>query len=80
MLAGSANIYALPIDIYGSQNAGFTVSALTFAFGVLQAIISPLIGWLADHGLYHQVVWLVMVPAVLSSIVLLGCRPQEREI
>ena len=80
VLAGSANIYALPIDIYGPQNAGFTVSALTFAFGVLQAVISPLIGWLADHGLYHQVVWLVTVPAVLSSIVLLGCRPQKQEI
>jgi ACS family hexuronate transporter-like MFS transporter len=75
VLAGSVNIYALPIDIYGAANAGFTVSALTFAFGVLQAVISPMIGWLADHGLYHQVVWLVTLPAVLSSVVLLGCKP-----
>jgi ACS family hexuronate transporter-like MFS transporter len=77
VLAGSVNIYALPIDIYGAENAGFTVSALTFAYGVLQAVISPLIGWLADHGLYHQVVWLVTVPAVISSIVLLGCNSKE---
>jgi ACS family hexuronate transporter-like MFS transporter len=78
VLAGSVNIYALPIDIYGPGNAGFTVSALTFAYGVLQAVISPVVGWLGDHGLYHQVVWLVTVPALLSSITLLGCRPKER--
>jgi len=76
VLAGSVNIYALPIDIYGAKNAGFTVAALTFAFGVLQAVLSPTIGWMADHGLYRQVVWLVTVPAVLSSITLLGCRPK----
>lgn len=78
VLAGSVNIYALPIDIYGAENAGFTVSALTFAFGLLQAIISPMIGWLGDHGLYQQVVWLVTVPAVLSSFALLGCHPKGR--
>ena len=78
VLAGSVNIYALPIDIYGAKNAGLAVSALTFAYGVLQAVLSPLVGWLGDHGLYHQVVWLVTVPALLSSITLLGCRPKER--
>ncbi|MBV9034928.1 MAG: MFS transporter [Acidobacteriaceae bacterium] len=80
VLAGSVNIYALPIDMYGAKNAGFTVSALTFAYGVLQAVISPLIGFLGDHGLYRQVVWLVTVPAVLSSITLLGCNPSGGSI
>jgi hypothetical protein len=80
VLAGSVNIYALPIDLYGANNAGITVSALTFAYGVLQAIVSPMIGWLGDHGLYHQVVWLVTVPAMLSSIALLGCSPNGRSI
>ena len=78
VLAGSVNIYALPIDIYGARNAGVAVAALTFAYGVLQAVISPMIGWLGDHGLYHQVIWLVTVPSVLSAIILLGCHPQER--
>jgi MFS transporter, ACS family, hexuronate transporter len=77
VLAGSVNIYALPIDLYGAANAGFAIAALTFSFGVLQAIISPMIGWLGDHGLYHQVVWLVTIPAVLGSIVLLGCYPRR---
>lgn len=77
VLAGSVNIYALPIDIYGAKQAGFTVSALTFAYGVLQAVVSPMIGSLGDHGLYRQVIWLVTVPAVLSSITLLGYRPKE---
>jgi MFS transporter, ACS family, hexuronate transporter len=79
VLAGSVNIYALPIDIYGARNAGFAISALTFAFGVLQAMISPMIGFLADRGLYQQIVWLVTVPSFLSSVTLLGCRSNKRE-
>ncbi len=78
VLAGSVNIYALPIDIYGAENAGFAVSALTFAFGVVQAVISPIIGWLGDQGSYGRAVWLVTVPAILSSLTLLGCRPTNR--
>jgi MFS transporter, ACS family, hexuronate transporter len=78
VLAGSVNIYALPIDIYGARNAGFAISALTLAFGVLQAIISPMIGSLADRGLYQQIVWLVTVPSFLSAVTLLGCRPRDR--
>lgn len=73
LLAGSVNIYALPIDIFGAQRAGGAIAALTFAFGLLQTAISPIIGWLADRGLYSQVVWLVTLPALFSGLVLMGC-------
>ena len=69
-LAGSVNIYALPIDLYGPSRAGFTISALTFAFGVLQTVISPIVGWLGDHRLYHQVAFLAAVPPVLGALTL----------
>ena len=61
-LAGSVNIYALPIDLYGPQRSGMAIAALTCAFGLLQTVISPLIGFLADHHLYTQVVWMVTAP------------------
>jgi MFS transporter, ACS family, hexuronate transporter len=76
-LAGSVNIYALPIDLYGPQRSGIAIAALTFAFGILQTIISPIIGFLADHKLYTEVVWLVTVPLVLAALVLMACKPDS---
>jgi ACS family hexuronate transporter-like MFS transporter len=70
VLCGSVNIYALPIDLFGAQHTGMALAALTFAYGILQAVISPIIGFLSDHHLYTQVVWLVTVPLVLSALVL----------
>lgn len=71
-LAGSVNIYALPIDIFGPARSGIAIAALTCAFGVLQTVISPVIGYLADHRLYTQVIWIATIPLVLSAIVLMG--------
>jgi len=47
--AQSVNIYALPLDIFGANRAAFAISALTFAFGIMQAVTSPLIGGLVDR-------------------------------
>ena len=75
-LAGSVNIYAIPIDLYGAARSGLAISALTCAYGVLQTVISPIIGYLSDHKLYTEVVWIVTVPPILSSIVLMGVRQE----
>ena len=69
-LAGSVNIYALPIDIFGPARAGLAIAALTCAFGLMQTAISPLIGFLSDHRLYSGVVWIVTLPLLLSALVL----------
>src|SRR5207249_2521632 len=78
-LAGSVNIYSIPIDLYGAARAGLAISALTCAYGLLQTVISPVIGYLADHELYTQVVWIVTVPLILSSVVLMGVRSGRTE-
>jgi ACS family hexuronate transporter-like MFS transporter len=78
LLSGSVNIYALPLDIFGAEHAGMAIAALTFAFGLLQTVISPVIGWLGDHNLYSLVVWLVTIPPLISAVTLLGCS-QRRE-
>jgi MFS transporter, ACS family, hexuronate transporter len=71
-LAGSVNIYAIPIDLYGAARSGLAISALTCAYGLLQTVISPIIGYLSDQKLYTEVVWIVTVPPILSSLVLMG--------
>ncbi len=78
-LAGSVNIYALPIDLYGAARSGVALSALTFAFGMLQTLTSPLIGMMGDHGLYRQVVWIATAPLLLSAWTLMGCRTPAGE-
>lgn len=45
----STNLYALPIDMFGAGRAAFGVSALTFAYGLMQAFVSPAIGSIVDH-------------------------------
>ena len=42
--AMSTNVYVMPIDFFGISRAAFGVSALTFAYGIMQALVSPLIG------------------------------------
>lgn len=73
-LSGSVNIYALPIDLFGPERSGLAISALTFAYGLLQTVISPVIGYLGDRHLYHEVVWGVTLLPLLSCLVLLALR------
>lgn len=77
VLAGSVNIYAIPIDLYGAAHSGLAISALTCAFGVLQTVISPIIGFLSDHKLYTEVVWFVTAPLLLSALVLMGVKRES---
>jgi ACS family hexuronate transporter-like MFS transporter len=76
-LAGSVNIYALPIDIYGAGRSGVAIAALTCAFAILQTVLSPVIGYLADHRLYTEVLWLVTLPLIASALVLQGVKVRD---
>lgn len=60
--AGSVNLYTIPVDIWGGEHAGTAISALVFAYGLLQTAISPVIGSLVDHYGYTPVCWLVALP------------------
>ena len=47
-MAFSVNLYALPIDYFGPERAGFGIAALTFAYGLMQTVTSPAIGRAVD--------------------------------
>jgi ACS family hexuronate transporter-like MFS transporter len=47
-VAMSVNIYAMPLDMFGAARAGFAVAVLTFAYGLMQTVVSPLVGRLVD--------------------------------
>jgi ACS family hexuronate transporter-like MFS transporter len=48
-LAISTNLYAMPIDFFGAGHAAFGVSILTASYGLMQTVLSPLIGSMVDH-------------------------------
>jgi ACS family hexuronate transporter-like MFS transporter len=60
--AGSVNLYTIPVDIWGGERAGIAISALVFAYGLLQTGISPVIGALVDHFGFTPVCWMVALP------------------
>ena len=62
ILAGSVNIYTIPVDIWGGERAGSAIAALGFAYGLMQFAVSPFIGWLVDHFGFTPVCWLVALP------------------
>lgn len=69
--AMSANIYAMPIDFFGMGRAAFGVAALTAAYGLMQAVISPAIGRVIDHVGFSPVC------VALSVFPLLACLTLE---
>jgi hypothetical protein len=68
------NIYTIPVDIWGGERAGTAIAALVCAYGLLQTVISPLIGTLVDHFGYTPVFWLVALPPMGGWLLLRTLR------
>lgn len=63
--AWSVNHYTLPIDIYGAGRAAFSVSALVFAYGVMQAAIStPLASVIERYGFQPVCFLFALLPLI----------------
>jgi MFS transporter, ACS family, hexuronate transporter len=45
----SVNLYALPLDLFGVERAAFGAASLTGAYGLMQTVISPAIGYVVDR-------------------------------
>ena len=46
------------------------ISALGFAYGLMQFVVSPLIGYLVDHFGFTPVCWLVALPPFAGWLLL----------
>ncbi|HSK10630.1 MAG TPA: MFS transporter [Vicinamibacterales bacterium] len=73
-VAMSANIYAMPLDLFGARRAAFAVSVLTASYGLMQAVVSPLFGRLIDQVGFGPVCGLTgLLPlAALGVLALVG--------
>ena len=75
--AGSVNLYTIPLDIWGGEHAGVAISALVFAYGLLQTAISPVIGSLVDRVGFTPVCWLVALPPLAGWLLLRTMRGND---
>ncbi len=75
--AGSVNLYTIPVDIWGGERAGTAISSLVFAYGLLQTVISPVIGNLVDHFGFTPVCWLVALPPFGGWLLLRTIRTES---
>lgn len=76
-LCMSTNVYAMPIDFFGAARAAFGVSALTFAYGVMQAAVSPLIGRMIDlYGFTSVCETFSVLPLFAVAILQVTGRPK----
>jgi ACS family hexuronate transporter-like MFS transporter len=55
------NVHILPVDIFGHDVAGLSVSVLACSYGLVQALISPLVGATVDRFGFPAVCFLLSV-------------------
>jgi MFS transporter, ACS family, hexuronate transporter len=74
-LAISTNLYAMPIDWFGPGRAAFGVSIITCSFGLMSALISPVIGTVVDQfGFAPVCVVLAVMPIAGIAILRVSAR------
>lgn len=76
--AWSVNLYSLPLDLYGAGRAAFATSLLTAAYGLLQAVVSPLYGALADRYGFGPLCAAVSVMPLAAWLLLRAARLDRR--
>ena len=80
-VAMSANIYAMPLDLFGSGRAAFAVSVLTASYGLMQTVVSPLFGRSIDAYGFGPVCGVCGVLPLLALALLVAVgRPSSNRV
>jgi ACS family hexuronate transporter-like MFS transporter len=66
----SVNYYALPLDLYGSVSAGFAISLLTGVFGLMSAVLYPIIGRTSQQYGWEPVCFAIAGLPLVSALLL----------
>jgi len=76
----SINIYAMALDLFGTSHASFVFSLLTASYGLMQTVISPLIGSWVDRHSFNAVCSLGAVTPLCGIAILYGVIFRRKEI
>lgn len=72
--AFSVNMYTMPLDAFGGERAAFAVSLLVASYGIMQAVVSPLIGAAIDRFGYLPAILVASLTPLEASLVLWATR------
>ena len=68
--AFSVNMYTLPLDVFGAAPAGFAIAALVSSYGLISAVIAPIVGTVIDRSGYTPVIAVVTFTPLAACAVL----------
>ncbi|WP_158791677.1 MFS transporter [Granulicella sp. L60] len=68
----SVNIYAMALDLFGTSHASFVFSLLTASYGLMQTVISPLIGSWVNHHSFNAICFLGALSPLCGVAILYG--------
>ena len=68
--AFSVNMYTLPLDVFGAAPAAFAIAALVSSYGLISAVIAPIVGTVIDHQGYTPVIVMVAFTPLAACAVL----------
>jgi ACS family hexuronate transporter-like MFS transporter len=68
--AFSVNMYTLPLDVFGAAPAAFAVAALVSSYGLISAVIAPIVGTVIDRHGYTPVIEVVSFTPLMACAVL----------
>lgn len=69
-MAMSANLYAIPQDLFGPGRAAFALSAITAGYGAMQTVYSPFVGRMVDRWGFEPVCAITAVAPLAGWLVL----------
>jgi MFS transporter, ACS family, hexuronate transporter len=73
-----ANLHVIPIDLFGPGRAAFTSSLLSCSYALIQMVLSPTMGAIADsYGFQVMCVVVSVMPLLALFIVRAAVRPTE---
>jgi MFS transporter, ACS family, hexuronate transporter len=76
----SVNLYSMPLDLFPGHSVAFAVSLLTAAYGVLQFLISPMIGKLVQDSGFGLVCAITAPASILAcTAIWLGNLAYQRK-
>jgi ACS family hexuronate transporter-like MFS transporter len=69
-VSSSVNVYTIPIDIFGAEKAAAATAVLVSAYGLLQIVLSPLVGKIVDLYGFGPACDLVAITPLLGYLLL----------
>jgi ACS family hexuronate transporter-like MFS transporter len=78
LLIMSVNYYSIPLDLFGAGRAAFATSFLVSVYGLMSAVLSPIVGYWSDSAGWQPVCLVISGLPLLSALLLRAAYGERR--